>query len=106
MVRRSRLCRPEQNPAKDRQNSDASRGARPADRNSGGGAMTLSRRDAINGALERLADVGFHMEHFSEHGPMVAEAISAMGRNDAVVPWVDIYKAKRRHNPTPPPRMA
>lgn len=37
---------------------------------------------------------------------MVAEAISSMGRNDAVLPWVDIYKAKRRHNPTPPPRMA
>ena len=65
--------------------------------------MAATRQDALNDALERLDGLGFTMENsFSEHGPMVAEAISALGRNDDVAGWVEIYKQKHRHNPLPP----
>ncbi len=62
----------------------------------------MTRQDAINEALERLYELGFTMEPgFSEHGPMVAEAVSTLGRNDDVRQWVDAYKAKWRHMPPP-----
>jgi hypothetical protein len=65
--------------------------------------MAATRQDAINDALERLYDLGFTMENsFSEHGPMVAEAISTLGRDDAVPRWVETYKAKHDHAPPPP----
>jgi hypothetical protein len=38
---------------------------------------------------------------FSEHGPMVAEAISTLGCNEDVARWVEIYKQKHRHAPLP-----
>src|SRR5579875_1865303 len=67
--------------------------------------MSISRQDAINDALERLSDLGFVMEpFFSEHGPMVAEALSALGQNDAVAGWVNHYRGERRHLPMPPAR--
>ena len=65
--------------------------------------MAATRQDAINDALERLYDLGFTMENsFSEHGPMVAEALSTLGRGDAVPRWVETYKAKHDHAPPPP----
>jgi hypothetical protein len=65
--------------------------------------MAATRQDAIDDALERLEDLGFTMEHsFSEHGPMVAEAISTLGCNDDIAGWVETYKAKHRHEPPPP----
>jgi hypothetical protein len=65
--------------------------------------MAATRQDAINGALERLYDLGFTMENsFSEHGPMVAEAMSTLGRDDAVPRWVETYKVKHNHAPPPP----
>lgn len=64
-----------------------------------------ARQDALNDALARLEGVAFTMEPgFSEHGPMVAEAISSLGRNERVGPWVEAYKARYRHIPAPPPR--
>jgi hypothetical protein len=67
--------------------------------------MAMTRQDAINDALARLHDVGFTMmPGFSEHGPMVAETISTLGHDDAVAGWVETYKAKRRHIPSPPPQ--
>jgi Questin oxidase-like len=66
-------------------------------------AMTITRQDAMNDALERLSFLGFTMENaFSEHGPMVAEAISTLGCNEDVAGWVEAYKQKRRHAPLPP----
>jgi hypothetical protein len=41
---------------------------------------------------------------FSEHGPMVAEAISTLGCNDDVAGWVEKYKRQHRHAPLPPPK--
>ena len=31
----------------------------------------------------------------SNHGPMVAEALCALGRPDAVLPWIAGYKSRR-----------
>jgi hypothetical protein len=68
--------------------------------------MAATRQDTINDALERLHDLGFTMEHaFSEHGPMVAEAISTLGFDDDVAGWVESYKAAHHHNPPPPPKQ-
>jgi hypothetical protein len=65
--------------------------------------MAATRQDAINDALQRLDGLGFTMENsFSEHGPMVAEAISTLGCNEDVAGWVEKYKQKHRHNPLPP----
>ena len=67
--------------------------------------MAMTRRDAVNDAYERLSGLGFTMAPgFAMHGPMVAETLSTLGRNDAVAPWVEHYKAKRRHLPPPPPQ--
>lgn len=67
--------------------------------------MSISRQDAINDALERLSNLGFIMEpFFAEHGPMVAEALSTLGQEDAVAGWVDQYRGVRRHLPMPPVR--
>jgi hypothetical protein len=65
--------------------------------------MATTRQDAIDDALERLDSLGFTMENsFSEHGPMIAEAISTLGRNEDVAGWVEIYKQQYRHAPLPP----
>lgn len=65
--------------------------------------MAATRQDAINDALERLSGLGFTMENsFSEHGPMVAEAISTLGRNKDVAAWVERYKEAHQHAPPPP----
>ena len=64
-----------------------------------------TRQDAINEGLDRLSDFGFTMEHFfSEHGPMVVEAISDLGEIDEITAWVEAYRRHRRHNPPPPPQ--
>jgi hypothetical protein len=69
--------------------------------------MGTSRQQAINDALERMFDIGFRTEEFgSVHGPMVAEAITALGRNDAVAPWIDVYKTKWHNIPAPPKQTA
>jgi len=66
-----------------------------------------TRQEALNEAYDRLKDVWFNMEPiFAEHGPMVAEAISTLGRNAAVGPWVESYKANHRHLPPPPQKAA
>lgn len=66
-----------------------------------------TRQEALNDAYDRLKDIWFNMEPiFAEHGPMVAEAISTLGRNAAVGPWVESYKANHRHLPPPPKKDA
>ena len=59
--------------------------------------MAPTRQDVINDALERLSGLGFTMENsFSEHGPMVAETITTLGRNEDVAGWVERYKQAHR----------
>ena len=37
----------------------------------------------------------------SNHGPMVGEALFAMGRDNAVLPWVEAYRDRLLHRPVP-----
>lgn len=66
-----------------------------------------TRQEALNDAYDRLKDIWFNMEPiFAEHGPMVAEAISTLGRDAAVGAWVESYKKNHRHLPPPPKKDA
>lgn len=49
-------------------------------------------RTPLDDALDRLHTV--HLEYgpgFSDHGPMVVEALDLVGRSDEVAPWLDHY---------------
>src|SRR3989442_4733817 len=53
----------------------------------------------IDEALEMLSDTGpewgyGELQALSNHGPMGAEALCALGRDEAVVPWVERYKRR------------
>jgi hypothetical protein len=55
---------------------------------------TISRNDyrALDVALTMLAPFGPEFRGgLSNHGPMVAEAMCAMGRADAIIPWTESY---------------
>jgi hypothetical protein len=46
----------------------------------------------MDAALERLSECGPDMRNgFTNHAPMAVEALAAMGRADAVMPWLDDY---------------
>jgi hypothetical protein len=54
-------------------------------------AMTASYA-AMDDALERLAACGPALRNgLTNHAPMAVEALGAMGRPDAVGPWVERY---------------
>jgi len=54
----------------------------------------------IDEALEILEDTGPEFAGgLANHGPMAAEALLALGRPDAVVPWVERYKQRLREHP-------
>ena len=63
--------------------------------------MTTSSYESLDEALEALAgsDIGLKNGN-SNHAPMVAEALCAMGRPQAVMPWVARYQ--ERLLPRPP----
>ena len=63
--------------------------------------MTTSSYESLDVALEALAgsDIGLKNGN-SNHAPMVAEALCAMGRTQAVMPWVARYQ--ERLLPRPP----
>lgn len=66
---------------------------------------TTDRRgeDALEEALVRLAPTGPEFSGgLANHGPMAAEALLALGRAEAVEPWVESYR--RRLGPHPSPR--
>jgi len=57
--------------------------------------MPQGSYESIDEALEMLSGCGPEtIEGFSNHGPMAAEALSAMDRSDAVVAWVDRYRKR------------
>ncbi len=60
----------------------------------------MKSSEAIEAALSLLAPTGpeYH-GGLANHGPMAAEALVALQRPDAVVPWVEMYR--RRLNPHP-----
>ncbi len=57
---------------------------------------------SIDEMLDLLSFAGAEMVNGNaNHAPMAAEALFAMGRGDAVVPWVDGYKGRLKYRPTP-----
>jgi hypothetical protein len=57
----------------------------------------------LDRALELLADRGPDLSSgLTSHAPMVAEALCALGRPDAVLPWLERYRG--RTTPRQPPR--
>lgn len=58
--------------------------------------------DVMDEALDLLEDAGpEYGPGFSSHGPMAAEALLALGREDAVIPWVAGYRKRLPGSPQP-----
>jgi hypothetical protein len=63
----------------------------------------ITRTDALHDALDRLAAYDYvDGAGFACHGPMGAEALSALGRDDQVPGWVDAYVARHAPIAAPP----
>jgi hypothetical protein len=63
--------------------------------------------DTIDAALDMLHHTGpEYGGGLSNHGPMAAEAVLAMGRPDAILPWVGRYQYRLPEHPTPSAPMA
>ena len=56
-------------------------------------------RATIDEALEILHRAGPDLVGTSNHGPMVAEALGALGRPDSVLPWIEGYKNRFQDRP-------
>jgi hypothetical protein len=57
--------------------------------------MRAPSYDPLDGALERLSGYGPGLANGNfNHAPMVTEALCAMGRPEAVMPWIDRYQAR------------
>src|SRR5215831_8591003 len=55
---------------------------------------------SLDDALEMLAPYGIALKNGnSNHAPMVAEALCALGRPDAVMPWIERYRERMRPRP-------
>ncbi len=55
----------------------------------------------IDDALALLEDTGPEFAGgLANHGPMAAEALVTLGRDDAVIPWVERYKARLQDHPS------
>jgi hypothetical protein len=65
--------------------------------------MRAPSYDSYDEALDQLAASDIALKNGnSNHAPMVAEALCALGRPEAVAPWLDRYRA--RLQPRPPAR--
>jgi Questin oxidase-like len=85
-------------PSIDRNNADAQRNSA----STSAAEPEMSRSDdTLDAALELLKDTGPEYDGgLSNHGPMVAEALCALGREDAVIPWVKRYRQRLIDPPT------
>src|SRR5215469_8255955 len=64
--------------------------------------MTASCYQPLDEALEAIAGYGITLNNGnSNHAPMVAEALCALGRPEAVMPWIAAYR--QRLLPRSPP---
>src|SRR5215831_7139461 len=72
-----------------------------------GGALMHSDYTALDEALAILEPYGpeYH-GGFANHGPMAVEALCALGRADAVLPWVDNYRKALEPRPLPRERIS
>jgi hypothetical protein len=56
---------------------------------------------SLDAALETLAPYGIELKNGnSNHAPMVAEALCALGRPDAVMPWITRYRERMLPRPS------
>jgi hypothetical protein len=63
----------------------------------------MKSNDALDEALAMLADRGPEFGGgLSNHGPMAAEALCAMGRGERAVAWVERYRLRLE----PPPQAS
>jgi hypothetical protein len=68
---------------------------------------SVNAYDVIDEALEMLRGTGPEFDPFgmgfclSNHAPMAVEAMCAMGRPDAVIPWVERYRVRLPDAPKP-----
>jgi hypothetical protein len=61
---------------------------------------------SLDDALDILAPYGIELKNGnSNHAPMVAEALCAMGRPDAVLPWIARYRERMLPRPEPGARI-
>lgn len=76
---------------------------RPTTVHAAGSGTSPARADALADALDRLAHHGFtDGVGLAHHAPMGAEALSALGHDDQVAPWVDAYNERfAPHDPPP-----
>src|SRR6266436_818931 len=57
--------------------------------------MSARSYDPLDGALDRLAGYGPDLANGNfSHAPMVAEALCALGRPEAVMPWIERYRER------------
>ena len=65
--------------------------------------MGQSLYTTLDDALDTISPCGIELKNGnSNHAPMVAEALCAMGRPEAVMPWLERYR--ERMSPRPPAR--
>ncbi len=61
---------------------------------------------SLDDALDTLSGDGTELKNGnSNHAPMVAEALCAMGRPDAVLPWIERYRERMLPRPAPRDRI-
>jgi hypothetical protein len=64
------------------------------------GRRLADMTEAMLDALDRLSDTGpEYREILANHGPMAAEALVRLGRDEAVSRWVEQYKRKLAPQP-------
>ncbi len=61
---------------------------------------------ALDEALEALKETGPEFgPGLSNHGPMASEALVRLGRDDAILPWVERYRRRLQERPRPRDRI-
>lgn len=64
--------------------------------------MGAASYSSLDGALETLTGYGTELKNGNfNHAPMVAEALCALGRPEAVAPWIERYRERMLPRPTP-----
>jgi hypothetical protein len=67
----------------------------------------VSHPEPIDAALDELAGYGPDLRNgFTSHAPMVVEALTALGRPEAVLPWLERYRPGLLPRPAPQARIA
>jgi hypothetical protein len=69
--------------------------------------MGAASYSSLDDALETLAGYGIELQNGNfNHAPMVAEALCAMGRPEAVMPWIERYRERMLPRPAAGERIS